>query len=87
MEQVFENLVTNTAKYAPGSALWITLKEEDSFVVIQFKDKGPGIPSESLDKIFWRFYRDPQASKETRGSGLGLYICHQIIDAHHGKNQ
>ncbi len=85
MEQVFENLVTNTAKYAPGSALWITLKEEDSFVVIQFKDKGPGIPSESLDKIFWRFYRDPQASKETRGSGLGLYICHQIIDAHHGK--
>ncbi len=85
LEQVFENLVTNTSKYAPNSPLWITLKSDDHSMIIEFRDEGPGIPPESLDKIFWRFYRDPKSSKETRGSGLGLYICHQIIDAHYGK--
>ncbi|NMB53562.1 MAG: hypothetical protein GYA15_02575 [Leptolinea sp.] len=85
LEQVFENLVTNTVKYAPNSPLWIKLESGEKTVVVQFRDKGPGIPPESLDKIFWRFYRDPKASKEARGSGLGLYICQQIIDAHNGK--
>jgi K+-sensing histidine kinase KdpD len=84
LEQVFENLVTNTVKYAPNSPLWITLKSDANSVVIRFRDTGPGIPPESIDKIFWRFYRDPQVSKEARGSGLGLYICHQIINAHKG---
>jgi signal transduction histidine kinase len=85
LEQVFENLVTNTSKYAPNSPLWITIQTEDHKILIKFRDEGPGIPPDSLDKVFWRFYRDPQSSKETRGSGLGLYICHQIIDAHQGK--
>jgi len=85
LEQVFENLVTNASKYAPNSPLWITIKPEDKNQIIKFRDEGPGIPPDSREKIFWRFYRDPQTSKETRGSGLGLYICHQIIDAHHGQ--
>lgn len=84
LEQVFENLVTNTVKYASNSPLWINLTGDELSVVIRFKDNGPGIPPESIDKIFWRFYRDPQVSKEARGSGLGLYICHQIISAHNG---
>jgi signal transduction histidine kinase len=85
LEQVFENLVTNASKYAPNSPLWITIKPGDKTQIIEFRDEGPGIPPDSREKIFWRFYRDPQTSKETRGSGLGLYICHQIIDAHHGQ--
>jgi K+-sensing histidine kinase KdpD len=85
LEQVFENLVTNTSKYAPNSPLWITIQSDEHSLIIKFRDEGPGIPPESLDKVFWRFYRDPQSSRENRGSGLGLYICHQIIDAHHGK--
>ncbi|HEX7556960.1 MAG TPA: ATP-binding protein [Leptolinea sp.] len=85
LEQVFENLVSNAYKYAPGSPLWITIKSDNDSVIIQFRDEGPGIPSESHEKVFWRFFRDPQSSKETRGSGLGLYICKQIIDAHKGK--
>lgn len=85
LEQVFENLIGNSSKYAPQSALWITIKSDSQQVIIQFRDEGPGIPPDSLEKIFWRFFRDPGTSKETRGSGLGLYICKQIIDAHHGK--
>jgi signal transduction histidine kinase len=85
LEQVFENLISNSAKYAPQSPLWITIKSENLQVILQFRDEGPGIPPESLEKIFWRFFRDPSTSKDTRGSGLGLYICKQIIDAHNGK--
>jgi signal transduction histidine kinase len=85
LEQVFENLVTNATKYAPNSPLWILIKNEGDNLSIQFKDEGPGIPPESQDKIFWRFFRDPQSSKEAHGSGLGLFICKQIIDAHQGK--
>ncbi|MEI8131709.1 MAG: ATP-binding protein [Leptolinea sp.] len=85
LDQVFENLINNSSKYAPQSPLWITIKSENQQVILQFRDEGPGIPAESLEKIFWRFFRDLNSSKETRGSGLGLYICKQIIDAHHGE--
>jgi signal transduction histidine kinase len=83
--QVFENLISNSAKYTPQSPLWIKIKSENQNVILQFRDEGLGIDPDSLEKIFWRFYRDPLTSKETRGSGLGLYICKQIIDAHNGK--
>jgi len=85
LEQVFENLVTNAHKYAPDSPLWITLRSDASQVIVEFRDEGPGIPPESLEKIFLRFYRDPVSERDTHGSGLGLYICRQILDAHDGK--
>jgi signal transduction histidine kinase len=85
LDQVFDNLISNATKYASHSPLWITIKMMKEDVILEFRDEGPGIPAESLEKVFWRFYRDPISSKETRGSGLGLYICKQIIDAHQGK--
>ena len=48
------------------------------------KDKGPGIAPEHLEQIFNRFYRVPGNTTSMRGTGLGLYICRQIIQAHHG---
>jgi len=51
---------------------------------VAFTDHGPGIPEEFLPYIFERFYRVPAESSAT-GTGLGLYICKQIILAHHGK--
>jgi signal transduction histidine kinase len=53
-------------------------------VVISFQDQGPGIDSESLPFIFDRFYR-ARNEKTITGTGLGLYICKQIIEAHRGK--
>ncbi len=85
LEQVFENLITNAHKYAPESPVWITLRSENEQVIIEFRDEGPGIPPESQEKIFWRFYRDPQSERGAHGSGLGLFICRQILDAHKGK--
>lgn len=81
--QVFENLYTNAVKYAPGSPVFVGLKQAGRSLVVTFTDHGPGIPPESLPLIFERFYRI-RAEKAT-GTGLGLYICKQIIEAHRGK--
>jgi signal transduction histidine kinase len=81
--QVFENLFTNAVKYAPGSAVIVGLKQAGHLLVVTFTDHGPGIPAESLPLIFERFYR--LRTENATGTGLGLYICKQIIEAHRGK--
>ena len=84
LSQVFENLFGNAIKYAPGSPITIDLHEVQKRLRVSFADKGPGIPEEYLPFIFERFYRVP-GERTVTGTGLGLYICKQIILAHHGK--
>ena len=81
--QVFDNLFTNAIKYAPGSAIDVVLRQTKEKAVVQLRDHGPGIPKESLPLIFERFFR--ARSEKATGTGLGLFICKQIIDAHRGK--
>jgi signal transduction histidine kinase len=85
LSQVFENLLSNAVKYAGGSDVMIKIAEEDSRVHIYVQDRGPGVSEEYLPFIFDRFYRNPESKSSARGSGLGLYICKQIIDAHNGE--
>jgi signal transduction histidine kinase len=84
LAQVLENLVNNAAKYAAGSELSISVKDHPDRVLIILKDEGPGIPEEHIQHVFKRFYRVPTDKEKTRGSGLGLYICQQIVNAHGG---
>jgi len=84
LSQVFENLFSNATKYAPGSPLAIKLKRTGEKIRVSFADHGPGIPEDFIPFIFERFYRVPGEGSVT-GTGLGLYICKQIILAHHGK--
>jgi len=84
LAQVFENLFTNAMKYAPGSPIIVLLDQVGQSLLVSFTDRGPGIPKESLPLIFERFYR-VRSEKSVTGTGLGLYICKQIIDAHRGK--
>jgi signal transduction histidine kinase len=91
LSQVIENLYGNAIKYAPGSPLTIhissgpsSLRSGPTSLRITFADQGPGIPEEYLPFIFERFYRVPTEVTST-GTGLGLYICRQIVAAHHGK--
>jgi signal transduction histidine kinase len=81
--QVFENMFTNAVKYAPGAAIFVGLKQVGQSLIVSFMDNGPGIPADSLPLIFERFYR--VRSENATGTGLGLYICRQIIEAHRGK--
>jgi signal transduction histidine kinase len=84
LAQVFENLFSNAIKYTSGSPLKISMRRLPASLQVAFADQGPGIPEEYLPFIFERFYRVPAETTAT-GTGLGLYICKQIILAHHGK--
>ncbi len=83
--QVLENLTANAAKYAPGCCLrlWVTNAAEG--LEIHLADDGPGIPTEHLPNLFKRFYRVPERSAGVRGTGLGLFICEQIVKSHQGR--
>jgi signal transduction histidine kinase len=84
LTQVFENLFSNAVKYAEGSKISVIAKTVDNSLLVTFSDQGPGIPRAYLPYIFERFYRVP-GDRSNTGSGLGLYICNQIIMAHRGK--
>jgi len=83
--QVIDNLLSNAAKYAPGAPVIISLDVIDSQAHIAVRDRGPGIATEHLPHLFKRFYRVPDKSSGVRGTGLGLFICRQIITAHDGQ--
>jgi signal transduction histidine kinase len=82
--EVFDNLFDNAIKYAPGTKITISLQVKENWQIVTFADLGPGIPLEHIPFLFERFYRVPgQFSKS--GTGLGLFICKQIVQAHHGR--
>ncbi|MGB9672953.1 MAG: sensor histidine kinase [Anaerolineales bacterium] len=85
LAQVFDNLLNNASKYAPNSTVMITLSAETSYTHITVSDNGPGIAEEHLGSLFKRFYRVPGRDASTRGTGLGLFICRQIVKAHGGE--
>jgi signal transduction histidine kinase len=84
LAQVFENLLGNAVKYAPGTNVLITMKPDNASAVVFIRDYGPGIAPEYLPHLFDRFFRVPDQSPTVHGSGLGLFICKQILDAHGG---
>jgi two-component system phosphate regulon sensor histidine kinase PhoR len=89
LQQVLFNLIDNAIKYgrAEGS-VWITAtpREEDHMIQTCVRDNGPGIPSESVERVFERFYRvDKARSREQGGTGLGLAIVKHIIQSHRGE--
>jgi signal transduction histidine kinase len=84
LTQVFDNLLSNAVKYAPGSPVSITLKNSSEACNIYIEDQGPGIAPQHLEHLFDRFYRVPDSSVTTHGTGLGLFICKEIIRAHGG---
>jgi signal transduction histidine kinase len=83
--QVLENLLTNANKYAPDSPVTIQIHQEGHRLRVNVIDQGPGIPTEHIPHLFERFYRIPETSSSVRGTGLGLYICRKIVEAHGGE--
>jgi signal transduction histidine kinase len=86
IEQVLVNLLSNAIKYSPGeSEVFVNARKEDNQLIIKVKDFGIGIPPEEQSNIFERFYRTKDLAIHISGFGLGLYICRDIINRHHGK--
>ena len=84
--QIIFNLAENGIKYnVPDGTLTVGLRREEDNAVLTISDTGMGIPSESLDKIFDRFYRvDKARSRQTGGSGLGLAIVKEMVERNRG---
>jgi signal transduction histidine kinase len=86
MEQVVHNLMDNACKYSGSSkTIEVKLFLKGNKVVFSVRDYGIGIRKEDHDKIFSRFYRaGEELTQSVKGSGIGLTIVKQIVDAHHG---
>jgi two-component system phosphate regulon sensor histidine kinase PhoR len=87
LEQVLDNLVDNAIKYGreQGKVI-ISARPAQATVEVSVEDDGPGIPAESLERVFERFYRvDKARSREQGGTGLGLSIVKHIVLAHRGQ--
>jgi PAS domain S-box-containing protein len=82
LRQVLANLVDNAIKYSPdGGEVEVRLAAQNASCVIEVVDQGLGIPSAERERIFEKFYRlDPQQTKGVGGSGLGLYICRELVE-------
>jgi two-component system phosphate regulon sensor histidine kinase PhoR len=83
MGRVIANLLDNAIAYTdPGGTISVGLSGTDSAIHVSIRDTGRGIPEDKLPYIFDAFYR---ISRDSKGSGLGLFIAKTIIDAHGGR--
>jgi PAS domain S-box-containing protein len=82
-----QNLLENAIRYTlPGGKVEIVLEKKENEIQFLIKDTGIGIPKDQQGRVFTKFFRAPNAMKiDTQGSGLGLFITKNIIEAHGGK--
>ncbi|MBZ2188857.1 sensor histidine kinase [Alcanivorax sp. JB21] len=86
---VVANLVDNALKYSPADTpVDLSLHREpgdagEDHAVITVRDRGPGVPPEEAEKVFEKYYRAAD-ERSIRGSGLGLYVCREIVRLHGG---
>ena len=82
-----QNLLENAIKYTPaGGTIEISLKDEKKEVLFKIKDTGVGIPKDQQARIFSKFFRGANVVRmDTEGSGLGVFLAKNIVDAHGGK--
>ena len=82
LRQVFCNLLDNADKHGgSGGRVDVSIRPEGDEVVIRIRDYGPGVPEEELPFIKYKFYK---GSSKARGSGIGLAVCEEIMQAHNG---
>ena len=87
VRQVLVNLVENAIKYSPdGGKVEVGAETHDDFVRFHVRDEGLGVAADEQERIFEKFYRaDPQMTRGVGGTGLGLYICRELIDRMGGR--
>jgi PAS domain S-box-containing protein len=81
VRQVLVNLVDNAIKYSPGGGeIEVALRQVDEVVRFEVRDRGLGIPPSQRDRVFDKFIRlDPNLRQGIGGTGLGLYICRELV--------
>ena len=87
IQLVLQNLLENALHYTPsGGEVTVRLTYDTKEIRVSVKDTGIGIPSKQQQRVFEKFFRAANARKvDTNGSGLGLYLAYNIVEAHGGK--
>jgi signal transduction histidine kinase len=87
LEEVLVNLVENAIKYSPkGGTVTIAARFTSDEVIVSVADQGIGVALEDRDRLFERFSRlDSRLVRQMKGTGLGLFICKSIVEAHGGR--
>jgi K+-sensing histidine kinase KdpD len=86
VEQVVRNLLSNAAKYSPGSTtIEVFLEPGEDEVIVRVLDRGIGVDEETSRRAFELFYRTTDASRIAGGAGIGLFVCRQLIEAMGGR--
>jgi signal transduction histidine kinase len=85
LNQLLSNLISNSIKYAPNGEIQINAEVRSGNIIVCVSDEGPGIHPNDAPFVFDRFYRSPDATKQTKGAGLGLYLAKAIVESHGGR--
>jgi PAS domain S-box-containing protein len=87
VRQVLVNLVENASKYSPdGGLVQVGVQTAENAVCFHVRDEGLGIPAGEQTRIFEKFYRlDPEMTRGIGGTGLGLYICSELLERMDGR--
>lgn len=87
LEQVVGNLLSNAIKYSPaGGPVGVRVDQSDGAVRVSVSDRGLGIPTEQQAQIFTKFFRvDSSDTRKIGGTGLGLALTREIVEAHRGR--
>ena len=86
IQHVLTNLIDNAIKFTPkGGVITLSARNSDTNVILEVRDTGSGISQEDIPKLFQRFFQSAAGRKQYTGTGLGLYLCQQIMRAHGGE--
>lgn len=85
IEQVIRNLIDNAIKYSDHGLIVVQARKTQDEVIVSVADQGIGIQPEHLNRLFEKFYRVKNPKRQVAGTGLGLPIARQIVEAHGGR--
>ncbi|MBP7018246.1 PAS domain-containing protein [Candidatus Saccharibacteria bacterium] len=86
IREVITNLTNNAAKYTEKGAITVDLRGSQDVVQMSISDTGQGIPESDINHLFQKFYRvDNSDTRTIGGTGLGLFICKQIVELYKGR--
>lgn len=81
VRQVLDNLLANAAKYGGGTTIELSARQDGAQARIEVADTGPGVPAGEHDRIFELFYRSPSNERRASGTGIGLFVVRQLVEA------
>jgi two-component system sensor histidine kinase KdpD len=86
LELALRQLIDNAVKYSPaGSPVTVKARHEEGRIVVSVRNEGAGIPEASQSRIFERFFREAETAQNVPGTGMGLSIARDIVQAHDGQ--